>query len=407
MRYAKSLQKGCLFMIGTFLLSGIVAGQTSYNYLLKAKALSEEGKDDQAVSILSTALEISKEGRLFTERANAELNLCNYKAALSDYTSAGRLDNLSGEFGLARTYAFMGDAANSTLHLEKNLKSSFRKSEKEIMLDPAFGNIENKPEWRTFWKKDWYTGADKGIAEIEYFISGGKIKDALTALAEFDKNYHGSAIVEYAGALVNLSAGKYQNAVKTMTSLSESDPQNEKYLRVLAKAQEGNGNPVGASVTYSKLIELEVPDAELFIQRAGCFMKTGETEKALADLNRYLGIYPDSKSALSLIGRMESAAGNNVEAMTCFNKNLMLHPNDPECYIDRANTYLLSKSWDYAAKDYSMSLDLAPGNPETWLKKGIALVNSGKTEDACHDFRQALSLGSKRATEYISRYCIK
>ena len=71
------------------------------------------------------------------------------------------------------------------------------------------------------------------------------------------------------------------------------------------------------------------------------------------------------------------------------------------------NSYLLSKSWDYAAQDYSMSLDLAPGNPDTWLKKGIALVNSGKTEDACHDFRQALSLGSKRATEYISRYCIK
>jgi tetratricopeptide (TPR) repeat protein len=407
MRYAESLHKGCLFTIGAFLLSGIVSGQTSFDNLLKAKAFSEEGKNDKAISILSTTLEISKEGRLYTERANAELNLGNYKAAINDYASASILDNLSGEYGLARTYAFMGDAANSTLHLEKNMKSSFRKSEKEIMLDPAFGKIENKPEWRTFWKKDWYTGADRGIAEIEYYISGGKTKDALAALDELDKNYHGSAVVDYARALVNISSGRYQDAVKNMTSLSESDPLNEKYLRVLARAQDGSGNPAGASITYSKLIELEVPDAELFIQRAGCYVKTGETGKALTDLNRYLGIYPDSKTALSLAGRMESAAGNNIEAMTCFNKNLMLHPNDPECYIDRANTYLLSKSWDYAAKDYSMSLDLAPGNPETWLKKGIALVNSGKTDDACHDFRQALSLGSKRATEYISRYCIK
>ena len=407
MRYTASIKKIYGFMIGAFLLSGMLTGQTAYNILLKAKALSEDGKNDQAISILSSAIESNKEGRLFAERANAELNLGNYKEAISDYTSAGRLDNLSGEYGLARVYALMGDAANSTLHLEKNIKSAFRKSEKEIMLDPAFGKIENKPEWRTFWKTDWYTGADKGIAEIEYYISGGKTNDALTALAEFDKNYQGSAVIEYAGALVNLSAGKYPDALKTLTSLSESDPLNEKYLRVLAKAQEGTGNPAGASVTYSKLIEMEVPDAGLFIQRAECYMKTGETEKALADLSRYLGIYPESKSALSLAGRMESAAGNNLEAITCFNKNLLLHPNDPECYIDRANSYLLSKSWDYAAKDYSMSLDLAPGNPETWLKKGIALVNSGKTEDACHDFRQALSLGSKRATEYISRYCIK
>lgn len=407
MRYTASIKKIYGFMIGAFLLSGMLTGQTAYNILLKAKALSEDGKNDQAISILSSAIESNKEGRLFAERANAELNLGNYKEAISDYTSAGRLDNLSGEYGLARVYALMGDAANSTLHLEKNIKSAFRKSEKEIMLDPAFGKIENKPEWRTFWKTDWYTGADKGIAGIEYYISGGKTNEALAALEDFEKNYQGSAAVEYAGALVNLSAGKYADAIKTITSLSESDPLNEKYLRVVAKAQEGTGNPAGASVTYSKLIEMEVPDAGLFVLRAGCYMKTGETEKALADLSRYLGIYPDSKSALSLAGRMESAEGNNLEAITYFNKNLILHPNDPDCYIDRANSYLLSKSWDYAAKDYSMSLDLAPGNPEVWLKKGIALVNFGKTEDACHDFRQALSLGSKSATEYISRYCIK
>jgi tetratricopeptide (TPR) repeat protein len=407
MRYAKSIRKECLFMIGAFMLSGIITGQAAFDCLLKAKALSEDGKNSQAISILSSALESSSEGRLFAERANAELNLGNYKEAISDYTNASRLDNLSGEYGLARVYALMGDAVNSTAHLEKNMKSAFRKSEKEIMLDPAFVKIENKPEWRTFWKTDWYTGSDKGIAEIEYFISDGKTNDALSALSEFEKNYQGSAAVEYAEALVNISAGKYPDAVKTLTSLSESDPLNEKYLRVLAKAQESIGNPAGASVTYSKLIEMEIPDAGLFVQRAECYMKTGETEKASADISRYLGIYPDSKNALSLAGRMESAAGNNLEAITYFNKNLVLHPNDPDCYIDRANSYLLSKSWDYAAQDYSMSLDLAPGNPDTWLKKGIALVNSGKTEDACHDFRQALSLGSKRATEYISRYCIK
>ena len=145
MKYTESIKKGCLFMIGAFLLSGIITGQAAFDCLLKAKALSEEGKNDQAISILSSALEISKEGRLFAERANAELNLGNYKEAISDYTSASRFDNLSGEYGLARTYALMGDAANSTLHLEKNIKSAFRKSEKEIMLDPAFGKIESKP----------------------------------------------------------------------------------------------------------------------------------------------------------------------------------------------------------------------------------------------------------------------
>jgi Flp pilus assembly protein TadD len=54
-----------------------------------------------------------------------------------------------------------------------------------------------------------------------------------------------------------------------------------------------------------------------------------------------------------------------------------------------------------------MALDIQPDHPDVWLSKGIALLNSGKTEDACHDFRRALSLGNKKATGYISGNCIK
>jgi Flp pilus assembly protein TadD len=54
-----------------------------------------------------------------------------------------------------------------------------------------------------------------------------------------------------------------------------------------------------------------------------------------------------------------------------------------------------------------MSLDLDPGNSDAWLSKGVSLVNSGKTEDACHDFRRSFALGNKKAVEYISKYCIK
>ena len=75
--------------------------------------------------------------------------------------------------------------------------------------------------------------------------------------------------------------------------------------------------------------------------------------------------------------------------------------------MDRANSYFVSKSWDWAIKDYSMSLDLSPANPDVWLNKGIALLNTNRVDDACHDLKKALSLGNKRASEYISRNCIK
>jgi tetratricopeptide (TPR) repeat protein len=108
-----------------------------------------------------------------------------------------------------------------------------------------------------------------------------------------------------------------------------------------------------------------------------------------------------------MAGKAESVSGNNLNALKYFSENLKLHPNDSECYVDRADSYFISKSWDWAIKDYTMSLDLDPGNSDVWLNKGISLLNTGKTDDACHDFRKSFSMGNKRASEYISRNCIK
>jgi Flp pilus assembly protein TadD len=148
-------------------------------------------------------------------------------------------------------------------------------------------------------------------------------------------------------------------------------------------------------------------DPELFLLRAECYRRTGETGKAIRDAEAFLALYPGSKKALGFAGKMEAAAGDNLKAMAYFSENVKLHPNDAECYVDRANSYFAAKSWEWAVNDYSMSLDLQPGNPDAWLNKGISLLNSGKMEDACHDFRVAFSLGNKKATEYLSRYCIR
>ena len=183
--------------------------------------------------------------------------------------------------------------------------------------------------------------------------------------------------------------------------------QAEKYLRLLVKAQEASGNYAGASDTYARIIDSGVPDPELLVSRAECFRKTGEIDKASEIIKEYLEIYPESVKGIGIAGRLESARGDNLKALEYFNRNVRLHPSDPQSYIDRGNSYFLSRSWDWAIKDYSMSLDLQPGNAEAWLNKGISLLNSGKVNDACFDFRMSLSLGNRKATEYISRHCIR
>lgn len=399
--------KKILLFISFFGVTLLMTGQKPVDFLMKGKALIEAGKPREAISVLSKVLAISPESPVYLGRAEAFMASGDYSQAISDYNSANNISPSSGEYGLARIYAMKGDAATSVYHLEANLKSSFRKSEKEILLDPSFSLIENRPEWRQFWKKDWYGALDKGISEIEYDLSTGNIAQARITLSELSGNYAGRDDISYAGALITFAEKKYAESAKIISGLLAEEPDNEKYLRLLSRTQEASGNSAGASSTYSKLLEIGIPDPELLILRAECYRKTGETPRAIDDIAKYLDLYPGNKKALSFAGKLESEAGDNMKALAYFSENLKLHPNDAECYIDRANSYFVSRSWDFAMKDYSMSLDLNPENSDAWLNKGISLLNSGKIADACHDFRKSFSLGNKKATQYLSRNCIK
>lgn len=375
--------------------------------LMQARAFASSGKPELAIAGLSELINSSSDYRLYLERAAVYSLTGDYSAAISDYNEANRLNQGSGEYGLAKVYALRGDTQTAIYHLDMNLESGWKKSEKEIMLDPSFGAIGNSPEWRNFWKKERYTELERNVSEIEYYTSAGMTDDARQLLSGMKTNHPGAGEVAYAEALVNLVTGKTSDAVRIASRLVEDNAGNEKYLRLLARVQESSSNAAGASETYSRMLQSGVADAELLLSRAECYRKTGEHDRALADVEKYLSFYPEDKEALRMAGRSQAVSGDNLKALELFSKNLQLHPNDPELYVDRGNSYLAARSWDRAINDYSMSLDLKPGNPDVWFNKGVALLNAGKQQEACHDFRKALSLGSKRASEYITRNCIK
>jgi tetratricopeptide (TPR) repeat protein len=403
------MRKRILVGLSIMTVAGVLFAQQPVDYLLKARANMDYGQFKEAIILLSDGLVKNnfKDYRFFILRAEGYLANGDYTNAAEDYQSANSLLLASGDYGIARIYAMKGDPINSLKHLEENMGSSFKKSEKEVLLDKAFSFIENTPEWRLFWKKERYGILERKISEIEYYLSLRKQGDAEDILAQLSADYSHDPELLYAKALADLASGKSAECISVITKILESDQKNEKYIRLLAKAQFISGNPAGASESYSKLINSGIVDAGLFISRAECFYKTGETEKALKDVSEFLELYPDNKNAISFAGRLEAQSGDNLMAIDYFSKNLKFHPDDPECYIDRANSYFVSRTWDYAVRDYSMALDIQPSNSESWLNKGMALLNLGKTEDACHDFNLALSLGNKKASGYISRHCIK
>jgi len=388
-------------------MTGIVSGQKTIDHLLMARAYTESGSFEEAVRVLSDAIESGSEACLLAARAEVYMEKGEMSAAINDLNSANIISPGSGDYGLSRIYAIKRDIATSLFHLERNLTSPFKKSEKEIMLDPAFSAVENSAEWRQFWRKEWYNNYEKGMSQIEYYVSRGNKEEAQVILSGLERDYPGNDDNIYAGALINVATGNFAKAAGLLAPLTTRFPANEQYLRLYARTLEELRNPSGASVTYTRLLDLNIPDAGLLLMRAECYRKTGEIARSRTDVGKYLELYPGSKKALRLAGMVESTAGDNLKALEYYSRNVELHPGDPDCFIDRANAYFVSRSWDWAIRDFGMSLDLKPDNSEAWLNKGISLLNSGKREDACHDFRKAFRLGNKKATEFISRNCIR
>lgn len=399
--------KKLIVLIYTVLFSVSLHSQNTLDHILSARALMTGGETEKAISELGSAISAQNDYRLYLERAEAFLSKGDYPKAIADFNEANNINPGSGEYGLSRVYAMRGDVETSLYHLEQNLSSKWKKSEKDILLDPVYGAVGNKAGWKTFWKKERYTELERKVSEIEFYTSSGKPDEAKEIIDELKTEYPGDDALSYAEALYYKSSRKPSEAIRTITTLIQKDPANEKYLRVLAGAQEETGNAAGATVTYSRMLDSGVADAGLLLKRAAAYRKTGENDKALDDVQKYLSFYPSDPQALSLAGKTSSASGDNLKALELFSRNLSLHPNDPQCYIDRADSYFISRTWDSAIKDYSMSLDLKPDNPDAWLNKGIALLNIAKKQEACHDFRKAMSLGNKKASEYISRNCIK
>jgi predicted negative regulator of RcsB-dependent stress response len=103
--------KKILTLVWILLYTGNVIGQHSIDYILKARALTEAGKPDLAINLLTGAIAETKESRLFTERAEASIVKGDYSGAISDYNEANKIIHSSGEYGLSRIYALKGDAA--------------------------------------------------------------------------------------------------------------------------------------------------------------------------------------------------------------------------------------------------------------------------------------------------------
>ena len=152
------------------------------------------------------------------------------------------------------------------------------------------------------------------------------------------------------------------------------------WLYALAEARAGEGSYYAAATAYGRLIDACYPDPHLILKRAAMLIKAGDSDAAKDDMQRYLAIDPDNTGALGLMGKTYAEEGAIYEALPYLNANIEKHPGEAEAFSLRGDAWLAARTWEKAAEDYTMSLDLDPENADVNLNMGLSLINSGKAE---------------------------
>jgi tetratricopeptide (TPR) repeat protein len=108
---------------------------------------------------------------------------------------------------------------------------------------------------------------------------------------------------------------------------SDSDTANLLMQRATVSMQAGN-YPLALSL-FDKLVALEPDWAEAWNQRATSRFLTGDTDGAMADIDRVMKLEPRHFGALAGMGMILQGAGLEKRALEIFNKALAVYPLEP------------------------------------------------------------------------------
>lgn len=399
--------KRILFLLSLSLVSASIAGQTSWETLVRALSMSSRGDTGGAVALLEGERGDGDGLTAVIVKGDIYLKAGMVSEARAQYARAESLSPGAGLYGLARCAAVAGDAVGAVTLLESHLRSPYRKSEPDIMLDEAFGKISSSPGWRALWKRDWYKVYERKGWEIDHYLSAGKTDMAAAAWDEMAALYRGMPVTGYYHARLLIAGGRYREAATELAAITGSSDTPAEWLYALAEAREGEGSHYAAAEVYERLIRAGEPDPQLLLKRSRMLLRSGDRTAAKREMTLYIEIDPDNTEALGLLGRTYAEEGAIYEALPYLNANVEKHPGEATAFRLRGDAWLAARTWDKAADDYAMSLDLDPGDGQVNLNLAIALINSNRSSDACHYLRKARSLGVKEATEYLAKYCIK
>ena len=156
-----------------------------------------------------------------------------------------------------------------------------------------------------------------------------------------------------------------------------------------------------------KAISLDELNAIAYLVFANVYAQTGQFEKAVAARKKALSLDPANSSVNAISGNALYNLGKFKEAIPFLNKAIRIDPKHPRWYsLVLGLSYFLTGQYEECIAVCKQWVNREPSNADAHALLGVALISTGKPEEAVAMFEKALSLNPDSPGWYVGNLAV-
>ena len=170
------------------------------------------------------------------------------------------------------------------------------------------------------------------------------------------------------------------------------------------------GETDAALADINKALELNSNYVDALYFRAALRIKKGDTAGVLADYNKIIELTPSTPGVEVVYANRSMIRLQNKDidgALDDLNKAISINPKVAQIYNGRAIARLQKGDLDGALADYEKAIELKPSLPSAFMGRGYFRYQKRDFDSALADFSKAIELKPDYADAYVDRGLVR
>ena len=188
----------------------------------------------------------------------------------------------------------------------------------------------------------------------------GEKQQALAALEMTNQceNVTVQTMVEHVNLVKEINGGVY--AKELISSFSSKYPENVDLMKMLASAQEENGDTADAEQTAKRALQVEPDEPELHLFLGKLSAETGQLDQAIHHLSQGIAHKTENTDGYLLLSKVYEQQREFTKALDALKQAMEVFPKDTRSYLAAANLYRNSKNYNAAEQILQKAVAIDP-----------------------------------------------